>query len=312
MKAIKEQINEGTILKLILENRSFLMGIAMIMIIVYHLFCWVYNPIGQFNIGYVGVDIFLFLSGLGLSYSFENNPITKFYKNRIKRIYPIYFFSVVTTYLFLDIDWSAYDLLANISTLGFYTKGGVSRYDWYLESLFTLYILFPLFYYYGKIQMRGAIILLIVVSFLLFKYDIPWWYDCFLSRLPIFLYGTIFKECTKSYKAVSIIGLLLYFPCRELLSPFLASSGLTISLIIVSLTIMNLSPELLKSTLSYLGKHTLELYIANLFVYWLFEEIYFTPIKKFLLFIIVQLTGSILLVKINKLFSCRELTRKRY
>lgn len=143
MESFKEQINEETILNAIIANRSFLMGVAMIMVIVYHIFCWVYNPIGPLNIGYVGVDIFLFLSGLGLSCSYEKNSITQFYKNRIKRIYPIYIISVLTTYLIFNSNWSNFDLFANIVTIGLYTKGGVYRYDWYLESLFTLYILFP-------------------------------------------------------------------------------------------------------------------------------------------------------------------------
>lgn len=49
------------------------MGIAMILVVIYHAFSCVYNPIGVLNIGYVGVDIFLFLSGFGLASSFEKN-----------------------------------------------------------------------------------------------------------------------------------------------------------------------------------------------------------------------------------------------
>lgn len=310
MIAFKEHINEKSILNLILTNRPFLMGIAMIIIIVYHLFCWVHNPIGQFNIGYVGVDIFLFLSGLGLSYSYENNSITQFYKNRIKRIYPIYLISVVATYLIYNLDWTLFDLLANISAIGLYTKGGVCRYDWYLESLFTLYILFPLFYYYGKIRMGGMVFLIIVVSFIFFKYDIPWWYECFGARLPIFLYGVIFKECVKSYKIVSIIGILLYFPCRKMVSPFLASSGLTIIIIYLSLILMNLSPAIIKDKLSYIGKHTLELYVANLFVYWLFMDTHLSLTRRFILYFIVQLITSIILIKLNRIITCSKISRK--
>ena len=127
MKEFKEHINERTTLNSILANRPLLMGVAMIMVIVYHFFCWVYNPIGPFNIGYVGVDIFLFLSGLGLSNSYKKNSITQFYKNRIKRIYPIYLISVLTTYLIFKLNWSTSDLFANIITIGIYTKGGVYR-----------------------------------------------------------------------------------------------------------------------------------------------------------------------------------------
>ena len=48
-------------------DRNSMLGIAILMVIVYHLFYWVQNPIGSFNIGYTGVDIFLFFSGMGLA-----------------------------------------------------------------------------------------------------------------------------------------------------------------------------------------------------------------------------------------------------
>ena len=193
-------------------------------------------------------------------------------------------------------------MLANIITIGLYTKGGVYRYDWYLESLFTLYILFPLFYYYGKLKIIGVVILLVIVSFLLYNYDIPWWYDCILGRLPIFLYGIIFKDWAKSYKTICIIGLLLYFPCSRYVSPFLAASGLTIPVIVVFLLLINSSHAKFQGTLSFVGKHTLEFYIANLFVYWLYEERYFTTFERIILFIFVQLIVTIVLVKMNRIF----------
>lgn len=301
MESFKEQINEETILNAIIANRSFLMGVAMIMVIVYHIFCWVYNPIGPLNIGYVGVDIFLFLSGLGLSCSYEKNSITQFYKNRIKRIYPIYIISVLTTYLIFNSNWSNFDLFANIVTIGLYTKGGVYRYDWYLESLFTLYILFPLFYYYGKLSIKGVISLLLAVTFLLYNYDIPWWYDCILGRLPIFLYGIIFKDCAKSYNAVCFIGLLLYIPCSRYVSPFLATSGLTLPLIVAFLLLKDITPAKIKNIILFVGKHTLEFYIANLFVYWLFDKTNYTTIERLILFFIVQLISTIVLIKLNRI-----------
>lgn len=311
MRALKYCLNEKEIINHILANRPFLMGVAMILVIVYHFFCWVYNPIGPFNIGYVGVDIFMFLSGLGLSYSFERNSITQFYKNRIKRIFPIYFISVLTTFFIYKINWNTFDLFANILTIGIYTKGGVSRYDWYLESLFSLYLLFPIIYYYGKIK-GGTIILFIVVSFLLYNYDIPWWYDCIIGRLPIFIYGVIFKECVRSYKPIFVIGIILYMPLSTFVSPFLASSGLTIPLIIASLLSLYYIHEKYKNAISYIGKHTLEFYIANLFVYWSFDGTNHTTVEKFILYIIVQLVTTIILVKLNRLLYNSLFRRKDY
>lgn len=77
--------------------RTELMGEAMLLVLVYHVFCWVYNPVGSFNIGYVGVDVFLFLSGLGLAESYARHSLSAFYCNRFVRLYPVYALAVVLT-----------------------------------------------------------------------------------------------------------------------------------------------------------------------------------------------------------------------
>lgn len=296
------------ILEDILRRRTTLMGIAIILVLVFHFFCWVYNPIGGLNIGYIGVDIFLFLSGLGLAYSYEKNSISKFYKNRLLRIYPIYFIGVILTYIIFNLNWSATDLLANLTTIGYYSKLGVNRYDWYLESLFTLYIFFPIFYFIGKGRYVALILLFSLCAVILFllKGSIPWYYDCLIGRLPIFLYGIMFKTCSKSFKFVAGLGLLLYIPCRLYLSIFLASSLLSIPLILLCVIIMDRFSQTTfyiktDKILSFIGSHTLELYIANLFIYWTvtcYDQL--GIIERLVLYIGIQIMMSYIMIKIYK------------
>ena len=130
------------------KKRSLLMGVAMLLVLIYHFFSWTYNPMGRFNLGYIGVDLFLFLSGFGLEYSFNKNSLLQFYINRFKRVYPIYFIAVLGGY-FIFKQYNFSDLLLNLTTLGYYVNNGINRFDWYVESLFTLYVLFPLFHYYN-------------------------------------------------------------------------------------------------------------------------------------------------------------------
>lgn len=74
------------------EKRTLLMGYAILMVIIYHYGCWVYNIFGDFNVGFVGVDIFMFLSGWGLVYSYQNSKnIREFYTKRTKRILPVFY-----------------------------------------------------------------------------------------------------------------------------------------------------------------------------------------------------------------------------
>ena len=282
------------------KNRSYLMGIAMLFVVVWHAVCWIYNPVGGFNIGYVGVDMFVFLSGCGLASSFEKNKLSIFYKNRLKRIYPMYSLAVLTTYLFLcQNDWGIDDLLYNLSSLGFYTKGGTQRYDWYLESLFTLYFLFPVFYHLSKLKYIALLFLFMLTVFVLYKYDVPWWYDCFIGRLPIFLYGIMFTQCYKSAKYIGALGVVLYIPCRLYVSQFLASSLLVIAIIfIVSYFIRHLNSSV-NNVIIFIGKHSLEIYIVNQFIFWVMPIYTFTIVEGLMFYVLVQSIGAFLVIKIN-------------
>ena len=68
--------NKTHIPEIISKNRSLLMGVAILMVIMYHAFCC-NLPMGPVShilrYGYLGVDIFIFLSAIGLCYSFEKN-----------------------------------------------------------------------------------------------------------------------------------------------------------------------------------------------------------------------------------------------
>lgn len=239
------------------------MGIAMICVIIYHAFCWIYNPIGVFNIGYFGVDIFIFLSGFGLYYSFEKNSIKTFYKNRFKRIYPLYCISVCIAYALYFNRWEFTTFLANLTTLGYYLDYGINRFDWFLNALITLYILFPLFYHYSKLKYVGLILLTVVVFVFMHYHRMPYWYDCLISRLPIFMYGILFSRCYKSSPFIIFLGIVLFFPCRLYSSFFLSTSFLVLPIIVISLYILPFLCSSLSSFINFCGRYSLEIYLAN-------------------------------------------------
>ena len=143
-------------------NRLYLMGWAILFVLLYHFFGCTRNIFGDLNIGYVGVDIFLFLSGYGLTNSFRKNKWYVFYERRMKRLYPLYVLLVVVLTI-LKKDNSISHIIYNLSTLSFWVEGGGSRVDWYLQSLFALCLAFPLFY---KISIRiwSPFIFFIIIS----------------------------------------------------------------------------------------------------------------------------------------------------
>lgn len=288
------------------KNRTYLMGISMIFVLVFHALCWTYNPIGPFNIGYCGVDVFLFLSGFGLCLSYEKNTLAEFYKHRLLRIFPLYVISVCVAYLICWKQWTFLIFLENLTTLGFYVDGGVNRFDWYINALITLYFLFPIFYFLSKLKFVGLIVITLVVIWLMYNFDdrIEWWYDCFISRLPIFLYGIMFHKCLKSVYAVSIIGCLLYIPCRIFVSCFLATAFIAVPIIILSLMAIPKCNETVKRILKFCGHYSLEIYLGNVIIYTVFNAYPFHPLAKIPLGIFIQIIMTALFITFTKKLKC--------
>lgn len=282
------------------KNRSYLMGIAMLFVLIYHFICWTGNWIGPLNRGYVGVDIFLFLSGFGLASSYTKNNLSTFYKNRIKRIYPIYFLAVSIAYCILYKEWKSSDYFWNLTTLGYYLNNGEMRFDWYLESLFSLYLLFPFLFFYSRTKYLGLFVIMSVIAFVLHHFEVAWWYDCLIARIPIFIYGIMFHKCYHSCGIISILGLCLYFPLYFYSSRFLASSVLAMPIIILSLWVLPLFSLKGKRFIEFMGKYSLEIYSANVITY---KFIYVTNpnlIIKIMIIFVFQILFTILFIYIGK------------
>lgn len=285
------------------KNRTFLMGIAMLLVLIYHALCVTYNPLRELNIGYVGVDIFLFLSGFGLTFSFINNKCLIFYKHRFIRLYPLYCICVFICFI-LSNNWRIEDLIYNLLTIGFYINKGVNRFDWYIESLFTLYLLFPLIFLYSKLKIWGELILLIAVVTILYLFKVLWWYDCFISRIPIFVFGIICARynivlCHKTIKWLVIIGILLFILCYVFISRFLAASFLVLPIFfIINLYLKYFNKRLIESC-CYIGKHSLEIYLANVLILFIYDLYGLSRIECLITYLPFQILGSYILIIVN-------------
>lgn len=302
-------------------NRSYILGIAILTVIVYHFFCWVYNPIGALNVGYVGVDIFLFFSGLGLSFSFEKNSLKDFYKRRFFKVYPLYFILAclsiaITTESYLPVSNVILNSFLKLTTISYYVDVENSI-DWYLNSLFLFYLLFPLLYYLCKKYGFKLYIFMILVStsilglyILIFKEPIHWKYDCFVGRIPVFCLGIIGglnKYTENKINKFTLYNIIPAIPLR-FLSLFLSISFIAPILILIC----NKASFKFKSTkLEFLGNHTLELYCANVIVA---RTVPFVNsiFHKALLFIVIQIIMSFFFIYVNKLIQrCIFKTNKK-
>lgn len=172
--------------------RSELMGWAILWIMMLHFgfsTIWPLGFIAQY--GYAGVDIFMFVSGFGLSFSLDKKTsLWDFYLRRIVRIFPAYYMVGIIASLLIFHD-SLFQYLFRYSTIGFWT-GGVFN-DWYVPSIILLYLFSP---FLKRIRIIGQAILaflLLVVSYLLVDlYEVIDSEHYFLLyRIPAFLYGMI-------------------------------------------------------------------------------------------------------------------------
>lgn len=146
------------ILSLISKHRSALMGFAALYIFVFHEYIAIGNESSKLYIiqelvvgrGFVGVDIFFLLSGMGLTYSVRKTNTAMFYYKRLRRVF-FPFAAVGFCYLIMR-SWSIADFFRNISGYNF-VMVNVNSFLWFVPAIIVFYLLFPL---YNKLMLRAS------------------------------------------------------------------------------------------------------------------------------------------------------------
>ncbi len=198
-------------------DKQFLMGIAITFVWLYHLRCTCHH-LGDplFKPLFIGVDIFLFLSAYGLCFSYNKNTLGQFYKNRIKRVYPLFAIMAISYTPLKAVkgyDSSAWDWFCNLSTLSYYGLGGI-YISWYLSLQLLLYLLFPILYKVSKKYASYLLVLSLCCSILLLAtIEWHWRYDCFISRIPIFILGILFYLERESVNLRKALGFSCLSSC---------------------------------------------------------------------------------------------------
>ncbi len=176
------------------QYRVNLMAIAIILVVVYHYKCWIGGfpwYIGMIlKYGFIGVDMFFFLSGLGLTYSFRKNTLKNFWLNRCRNIIPVYLLYGAILVLVIyaeEKSLSPLEILYKYSTLEYtFEHKGV---DWYMSAILQLYLLFPVLYHIVRFVKKGIILMVPVVFAISCFCDLHWSHLAMLQRIPMFLLG---------------------------------------------------------------------------------------------------------------------------
>lgn len=302
----------------IFQERKLFMGVAIVMVVLYHLFCFCGNKGWTFifYIGYTGVDIFMLLSGYGLCNSYKRNDIGTFYKRRIVRLMPLFgfmmiFATIVDSLITCRYDFSLLNLLCNMSSSSFYGLGGW-YVEWYLCVLLMLCVLFP--FIYETLEkcsdiIKNGYLLDILVVLVVFVMTLPleWYYKCAIGRLPIFCVGLLYfmhkidvVHIVRAYAIGSILAATLFVTHRletfgvvYMLAPFIMLS--------IALIFHNVRDKFqrIKVVLEYLGLYTLEIYVANV-ILMKFRSLLSIESEVWVIYIVMQTLLSMAVICINK------------
>lgn len=272
--------------------RSELMGLAMLFILLFHVG-------GRHNetlayclsrCGNVGVDIFLFVSGIGLWFAWSKGTTLKqFYWRRYIRVYPAWLVIACLYFIPLYINDKA-DLTDTILNIiyyhGFWTIYNELHF-WYIPAIMTLYTVAPA---YMTLLSRSRSWCWLPVVFMLFciamRYDQTLWtslrhIEIFISRIPIFLIGINVgqwvrerREASRDAWVVAALSMALSaYVCLlfegglrgrfPLFLERMAYIPLSISLSLLACRMFAYFPQLLLRSLAFIGTVSLEFYLIH-------------------------------------------------
>lgn len=185
------------------QYRGELMGFAMLWIMLFHMFhmapetTWVKD---LKEIGYFGVDIFIFLSALGLSVSLNRKKqrYGTYLKRRLVRVLPTYWLvtGIYGLVLYLVGRTSRKTILWTVSTL-FYWFGKPNYFNWYIPALLFFYLLAPLCVTllsqikHKEVVTAGLCLLVLPLSWTMWNFGLGHLARDLVPRLPVFLMGTL-------------------------------------------------------------------------------------------------------------------------
>jgi peptidoglycan/LPS O-acetylase OafA/YrhL len=272
--------------------RGELMGVAMLFIILFHvdLDRWNYF-FGLRRIGNIGVDIFFFLSGVGLWFSWvKSQDWKRFYKRRFVRIYPAWLIIACLYYIprFRGGDLMAWtDLVGDISiNWDFWLHGELTF--WYIPATMMLYLFAPP---YMELIRRHPVYRWLPVVMVMWCILVQWvtpihqavnHLEIFWSRVPIFFIGINMGEMVRRKDRLDGAGIwmiILMFVMSLASSIFLEQERhgqfplfiermlyipLTVTVILMLNRIFRRLPDRLNGFFRFVGALSLECYLIHI------------------------------------------------
>lgn len=238
--------------------------------------------------GNVGVDIFLFLSGIGCFFSFRrDDSVDRFYKKRLLRVMPSYLLFAVPCLFVLDIVMKGYGFKRFISDLSFYSFWHDDlRVFWYVAFIVFMYLIFPIIYrsIFGKGKCNYLAFFLWMASTIavnaycrVYQSELYSNIEIAICRIPVFLVGVLFGSFLAEKRNFSVSFYILCFMlalasrhiCTTGFLPGLGSRytflfiGIAIA-VTLSVLFSLIRVKWIHSFFKFFGRMSLELYIVHI------------------------------------------------
>lgn len=281
------------------EYRSALMGLAILSIMIFHytedclsqgtLSGWVYWY--YYYIRSSSVDAFVFLSGFGLYFSLKKQPdIGFFYKKRFIRLIIPYSLIAIPALIWQDLyinDEGIIYLIKDFFFVLFFQEG--NDWFWYILLSYICYFIFPyVFSIFESAQDRitEQMYMMSIFSFftvicLMFQSNQTEFFEkvqiAFL-RFPVFFFGCMIgkaayerRRISKNMWALMLLSMLLLplaedskiIVVRYVLAFFNLSLCMLFALAMKKLSRLSKFHNGIKAVLEWLGRYSLELYLAH-------------------------------------------------
>ena len=272
--------------------RGELMGAAMLFIMLFHV-SLPRNDLffGLRRMGNIGVDMFLFLSGIGLWFSWMKKPSARhFFTKRYLRIYPAWLIMACLYYIprFHGGDFMAWlDLIGDITiNWDFWLHDELTF--WYIPAIMMLYCFAPA---YMELIRRHPIYrwlpVVMIMWCILVEYVTPihqavGHIEIFWSRVPIFFIGINMGEMVRKKQRIDGTGIwmvIILFVMTLFASIFLEQQRhgqfplyvermLYIPLTLTSILLLNRvfrrTPKWFNKTFKFVGALSLECYLIHI------------------------------------------------
>ena len=212
------EVKEETPLYYLSKYRAELMGVMILWIVWFHSDMHSHTPFIEYikELGYGAVDVFFLVSGIGVYFSLSRNTVTKYVKNRLLRILPVWWsyllVCVILGETLYDSKMSLREIMGFFTFTGFW-QGFEHQGNWYVYVIMFFYLLAPLFYFLIKEggKYRGLLILgtIVIITFSFFhNYDMLRAF----TRLPDFVIGMcIAHRGGRKLKRINWIYVLVAF-----------------------------------------------------------------------------------------------------